>query len=184
MGIKDKLLKQKKGNLSVVKTSNVPVKKSSELDKLTYEIKANLSELEDIVETFRTKKIRAQELKQTITEQLIYIRDNKKKLLPDRTLEDYLINDLGISKGYFYQEIRAYELALEYNKPDLYKEVDSKILASISSEKDIKKQKLLIVNAHKLTRDSFKKQITYKDKEIEIKDDFNFTCPRCGHKWN
>jgi len=184
MGIKDKLLKNKKGHLSVVKPEIVPSKKMSELERITYEIKANLSELEDIVETFRTKKIRAQELKQTIIEQLIYIRDNKKKLLPNRTIDEYLTNDLGISKGYFYQEIRAYELSLEYKKPELYKEVDSRILATIATEKDPKKQKALINNAYKLTRDSFKKQIEYKDKEIEIKDEFNFCCPRCGHKWN
>ncbi len=160
---KKELLKQKaKGKLAIdvkpaASLALVPKQKEGDLKRLTMEIKSDLDELRDIAEWWKAKKDRVNELKQSIIEKLIYVRKNKKKLLDGRTFEDYLTNDVGISKGYFYEQIQAYNVCVEYNKPGLFNEVDPKVLVNIAREKDPVKQKKLIEKAPTLSREDFKK---------------------------
>lgn len=129
----------------------------AELSRVTMEIKASLEEMQDIFEWWQEKKSKVAELKQFIIEKLIYVRNNKKKLLPSRTFEDYLVSDIGISKGYFYEQLQAYNICMEYKKPGLFQEVDHKVLVNIAREKDKDRQKELIDSAKSLSRDDFKK---------------------------
>jgi len=71
--------------------------------------------------------------------------------------EEYLTNDIGISKGYFYEQLQAYSICKEYNKPALFQEVDHKVLVNIAREKDKAKQEKLISKAPSLSREDFKK---------------------------
>lgn len=160
---KKELLKQKaKGKLAIdVKPAAalalVPKQKEGDLKRITMEIKSDLDELRDIAEWWKAKKDRVNELKQNIIEKLMYVRNHKKSLLGGRTFEDYLTADVGISKGYFYEQLQAYNVCVEYQKPGLFKEVDHKVLVNIAREKDKDKQKKLIEKAPKLSREDFKK---------------------------
>jgi preprotein translocase subunit SecD len=159
---KKDLLKQKaKGKLAIdVKDAAlavVPREKEGDLKRITIEIKSDLDELRDIAEWWKAKKDRVVELKQSIIEKLIYVRDHRKKLLVGRPFEEYLSNDVGISKGYFYEQLQAYNICAEYQKPGLFKKVDHKILVNIAREKDKDRQKELIQKAPTLSREDFKK---------------------------
>ena len=131
--------------------------KEGELRRLTLEIKSDLDELRDIAEWWKAKKERVAELKESIIKKLMHVRNNRKKLLGGRTFEEYLTTDVGISKGYFYEQLQAYGVCAEYQKPGLFKEVDHKVLVNIAREKDKEKQKELIEKAASLSRDDFKK---------------------------
>jgi len=161
MSKKDLLLKKAKGKLAIDAPSAglalVPRDKGGELRRITLEIQSDLSEMQEIANWWIQKKERVGELKQLIIEKLIYVQKNKKRLLGGRTFEDYLVNDVGISKGYFYEQLQAYSVCAEYGKTSLFKEVDPKVLVNIAREKDKKEQEKLIAKAHKLTRDDFKR---------------------------
>jgi len=162
MSKKDLLREKAKGKLatSAVKPAEekvVSISGSSELVKITREIRSDLDEMKDIAEWWNDKKIRINELKENIVTKLMYVRDHKKQLLPDRTFESYLSEDIGISKGYFYEQIQAYNLCIEHKKPSLFKEVDHKVLVNIAREKDLEKQKELLKKAPELSREDFKK---------------------------
>lgn len=161
---KKDLLKQKaKSKLatSIVKadeeTKVVAISGNAELRNITREIKSDLDEMRDISEWWAEKKFRVNELKENIITKLIFVRDNKKNLLPDQTFESYLVDDIGISKGYFYEQLQAYNVCVEYKKPKLFKEIDHKVLVNIAREDDKEKQKELIGMAGELNRDYFKK---------------------------
>lgn len=139
-------------------TKVVTVIGNIELRNITREIKSDLDEMRDISEWWAEKKFRVNELKENIITKLMYVRDNKKTLLSDRTFEAYLTEDIGISKGYFYEQLQAYNICVEYKKPKLFKEVDHKVLVSIAREDDKEKQKELIGRATELSRDYFKKE--------------------------
>jgi len=161
MSKKDLLKKKAKGKLAIdVKQAAltvVPKDKEGELKRITIEIKSDLDELRDIAEWWKAKKDRVVELKVSIVEKLKFVRDHRKKLLVGRTFEEYLTNDIGISKGYFYEQIQAYNVCMEYKRPDLYKEIDPKVLVNIAREKDPDRQKELIDKAPTLSREYFKK---------------------------
>ena len=161
MSKKDELKKKAKGKLDTSKKADeaktAVVVKYSELDKITREIRSDLEEMQDIAEWWQEKKQRVSELKEAIIERLIYVRDNKKNLLGGRNFEDYLSNDIGISKGYFYEQLQAYNLCKEHNRTRLFNEVDPKVLVGIAREKDKDKQSELINKAKELTRYDFKK---------------------------
>ena len=89
------------------------------MKRITYEIKSDLSELNEISDWWKTKKERVAEIQSSVMEKLMYVRDNKKKLLAGRTFEDYLVSDIGITKGHFYEQMQAYNVCVEYNKKDL-----------------------------------------------------------------
>lgn len=166
---KKDLLKQKakaklattlnKAETKAESANQVVVLGDAELSRVTTEIKSSLEEMRDIYEWWQEKKERANELKQFVIEKLIYVRNNKKKLLPSRTFEDYLVSDIGITRGYFYEQLQAYNVCLEYKKPGLFQEVDLKVLVNIAREKDKDKQKELIDSAKNLSREDFKKNI-------------------------
>ena len=137
--------------------NQVVVLGDAELSRVTTEIKSSLEEMQEIYEWWQEKKERVSELKQFVIEKLIYVRNNRKKLLGSRIFEDYLVNDIGITKGYFYEQLQAYNLCLEYKKPGLFQEVDHKVLVNIAREKDKDKQKELIHSAKELSREDFKK---------------------------
>jgi hypothetical protein len=141
----------------VEETKVVTVIGNVELRNITREIKSDLDEMRDISEWWAEKKFRVNELKENIITKLMYVRDNKKSLLPDKTFESYLVDDIGLSKGYFYEQLQAYNVCLEYKKPKLFKEVDHKVLVNIAREDDKEKQKELIGKATELNRDYFKK---------------------------
>jgi hypothetical protein len=165
--LKDKLKAQAKPKLAVTSSSAaVPVVSDSksalptELARITREIRSDLDEMRDIAEWYKSKKERAGEIKQSILEKLIYVRDNRKKLLEGRTFEEYLTGDVGITKGYFYEQLQAYSLCSEYRKMSLFRDVDPKILVNISRVEDKDAQKKLMDKAPSLTRDYFKKSGT------------------------
>ncbi len=128
MSKKDLLKKKAKGKLAIdakqTALAVVPKAKGGELRRLTLEIKSDLDELRDIAEWWKAKKERAAELKENIIKKLMHVRNNRKKLLGGRTFEEYLTNDVGISKGYFYEQIQAYNVCMKYNKPGLFNEID------------------------------------------------------------
>lgn len=162
MSKKDMLRQKAKGKLAAdIKApalAIVPKEKTSvDLKRITLEIKSDMNELQDIAEWWKAKKDRVNELKQNIIEKLKYVRDHKKKLLGGRTFEEYLTGDVGLSKGYFYEQLQAYNICVEYQKPGLFKEVDHKVLVNIAREKDKDKQKKLIDKAPSLSREDFKK---------------------------
>lgn len=158
---KKDLLKQKAKPKLATSAAVIPLpvkaQKHGELDHITREIRSNLDELRDIQMWWQEKKIRVSELRESIIDRLVYVRDHRKKLLPNRTFEDYLTNDIGISKGYFYEQIQAYNVCMEYKRPELYKDVDPKVLVNIAREKDPERQKELIEKAPSLSREYFKK---------------------------
>jgi len=162
MNRKEMLRQKAKGKLSAdIKTPALAIvpkeKTGGDLKRITLEIKSDMNELQDIAEWWKAKKERVSELKQNIIEKLMYVRNNRKKLLAGRTFEEYLVNDIGISKGYFYEQIQAYNVCAEHKRLDLYKEIDPKVLVNIAREKDPAKQKKLIEKAPTLSRDDFKK---------------------------
>lgn len=174
MSKKDLLKEKAKSKLATGMVKPVELKKAvaltgtSELVKITREIKTDLDEMRDISEWWNEKKLRVNELKENIITKLMYVRDNKKSLLPDRTFESYLSEDIGISKGYFYEQLQAYNICVEYKKPKLFKEVDHKVLVNIAREEDKEKQRKLIEKAPDLSREYFK-----KDKEKVSPTDFS-----------
>ncbi len=162
MNRKDMLRQKAKGKLSAdIKTPALAIvpkeKTGGDLKRITLDIRSDMDELRDIAEWWKEKKERVNELRQNIVEKLMYVRNNKKKLLGGRNFEDYLSVDVGISKGYFYEQLQAYNICVEYQKPGLFKEVDHKVLVNIAREKDKEKQKKLIAKAPSLSREDFKK---------------------------
>ena len=164
--IKDQLREKAKGKLAVNAESSavgaeVPVivekNVASELSGITREIRSDLDELREISEWWQSKKERVAEIQKNIVERLIYVRDHKKKLLGSRTFEDYLTSEIGITKGYFYEQLQAYNVCVEYNKKDLFGAVDTKVLVNIAREENKSTQQKLINRAPSLTRDYFKK---------------------------
>jgi len=163
MSKKDLLKEKAKAKLATsvavkAETVNLPIVSGGELKSITMDIKSSLEEMQDVADWWKEKKIRLNELKEFVIEKLIYVRDNRKSLLGTRTFEDYLVNEIGLSKGYFYEQLQAYEVCVEYKKPKLFKEVDHKILVNIAREKDPDKKKSLIDNAKDLSREDFKKE--------------------------
>ena len=164
--IKDQLKEKAKGKLAVSETAVVPVVTAvqsdgaAELSRITREIRSDLDELEEISEWWKNRKARIAEIQRNVLEKLIFVRDNKKRLLSNRTFEDYLTSDVGLSKGHFYEQIQAYNVCVEYKKPELFDEVDTKILVNIAREEDKAKQRKLMERAPSLTRDFFKKSDT------------------------
>lgn len=161
--IKDQLREKAKGKLAVNAESSaeVPVivekNVASELSGITREIRSDLDELREISEWWQSKKERVAEIQKNVVERLIYVRDHKKKLLGSRTFEDYLTSEIGITKGYFYEQLQAYNVCVEYNKKDLFGAVDTKVLVNIAREENKSTQQKLINRAPSLTRDYFKK---------------------------
>ena len=164
--IKDQLREKAKGKLAVNADSSavgaeVPVivekNVASELTGITREIRSDLDELREISEWWQTKKERVAEIQKNVVERLIYVRDHMKKLLGSRTFEDYLTSEIGITKGYFYEQLQAYNVCVEYNKKDLFGAVDTKVLVNIAREENKNVQQKLINRAPSLTRDYFKK---------------------------
>jgi len=159
--IKDQLKEKAKPKLAVSENTAVPVSAQkhvpSELDRITREIRSDLDELQEISEWWKNRKARVAEIQRNVLEKLIYVRDHKKTLLSSRTFEEYLTADVGITKGHFYEQIQAYNVCVEYKKPELFGEIDTKILVNIAREEDKSKQKRLFDRAPSLTRDFFRK---------------------------
>ncbi len=161
--IKDQLREKAKGKLAVTteSTKDVPavVEKNlpAEISGITREIRSDLDELREISEWWSSKKERVAEIQKSVVERLMYVRDHKKKLLGNRTFEDYLVTDIGITKGYFYEQLQAYNVCAEYGKKDLFGTVDTKVLVNIAREENKTTQQKLINRAPSLTRDYFKK---------------------------
>ncbi|UCH97909.1 MAG: hypothetical protein JSV88_13930 [Candidatus Aminicenantes bacterium] len=126
---------------------------SKELNDITREIKADLEELKEIVISVKEKRERAAELRMKIIEKLIEVRKNKKVLLGERNFSDYLEKDIGITRGHLSEQVKAYELCMENNKPEYFKEVDPKVLVGIARIKDKELQKKLFERAPELTRE-------------------------------
>jgi len=177
--IKDKLKANAKAKLAVnATTAVIPVvvdkdrNLPAELNRITIEIRSDLDEMRDIAEWYKAKKERVGEIKQNILEKLIYVRDNRKKFLDKRTFEEYLTEDIGITKGYFYEQLQAYSLCAEYRKMSLFREIDPKILVNIAREENKERQKKLMDMAPKLTRDYFKKSDMSDSSNSESKSPF------------
>lgn len=172
--IKDKLKTQAKAKLSV--TAKVPEIKEalpvSELQQITYQIKSDLDELREIQEWWENKKGRVVEIKKNVMERLIFVRDNKKKLLAGRSFEDYLVNEVGVSKGYFYDNVRALEIAKEHNKPDLLAGIDPKALLLADSIEDPEVKKAVIGRAGELSREDVKALKEMGDISAEVVENY------------
>lgn len=138
-------------------SENVPAVVEKELEKITRVIKADLQKLDAIVEWVKEKKKQFNDTRERIVQNLIYVREHKKRLLKGRTFTEYLEDEVGISKGYFYEVLRAFELAQEYKKPELFQNVDYRILADIARIDDVKTRENLLKRADTLTREDVKK---------------------------
>lgn len=164
MSIKDQLKEKAKAKLAVSDAAPLPVTAEkheiTDLVRITREIRSDLDELQEIADWWKNRKARIAEIQRNVLEKLIYVRDHKKALLAGRTFEDYLNTDVGLTKGYFYEQIQAYNVCVEYKKPELFGEVDTKILVNIAREEDPATQKSLMAKAPSLTRDFFKKSDT------------------------
>jgi hypothetical protein len=137
----------------------VPVVVTNDLDRITSEIRADLQKLDAIVNWVNDRKKQFAETRERIVKNLIYVRDNRKRLLGVRTFEEYLEGDVGVTKGYFYQVLRAYEIAHEFKKPELFENVDYRILSDISRIESEKVKEQLLRKAENLSRDDVKKAV-------------------------
>jgi hypothetical protein len=157
MNLKNKLKTQANKVLSTQQaTSSSSMKTTlSAIDKITREIKANLQELNEIKEFFIVKRQQAALIREKIIQTLLYVRDHKKELLKE-SFEEYLETQIGLTKGYFYEQVQAYELCQKYGVPEYFSEIDYKILVYIARVKDKEYQKLLIYKAPSLTRETLK----------------------------
>jgi hypothetical protein len=144
---------------------SVPVVIENDIERITSEIRADLQKLDAIVNWVSDRKKQFADTRERIVKNLIYVRDNKKKLLGSRTFEEYLEGDVGVTKGYFYQVLRAYEIAHEFKKPELFENVDYRILSDISRLESDKVKSQLINKAENLSRDDVKKAVM-KEKGI------------------
>jgi len=121
--------------------------------EITIKIREDIEELKNIIADVRAKRHRANELRSRIIEQLIYVRQNKKTLLKGRNFTDFLEIDVGITRGHFSEQIKAYELCMANNKPEYFNTVDTKVLVGIARIKDKELQKELFERAPQLTRE-------------------------------
>lgn len=126
---------------------------SKDLQKITARIQVDIDELKGIVKSVKEQRQRAIQLRLDIIERLIYVRENKKILLGERNFTDYLEKDIGITRGYFSEQVKAYELCLENDKPDYFKSIDTKVLVGIARIKNKELQKELFEKAPELTRE-------------------------------
>ncbi len=169
--LKDQLRDKAKGKLAVTteQVTSLPVAQnnnlSAEIYRITREILTDLGELREISEWWSAKKTRVAEIQKNVVEKLVYVRNNRKKLLGGRTFDDYLTADIGITKGYFYEQLQAYNVCAEYNKKDLFGTVDTKILVNIAREENKAQQQKLINRAPSLTRDYFKKSDVFDSRK-------------------
>ncbi|HRX16820.1 MAG TPA: hypothetical protein P5123_10945 [Spirochaetota bacterium] len=157
--VKDKLKKNAKNKLAVTAKKPVVDNKVSvlnDIDKITFEIKSNLDEIREIQEWWSEKKNRVVELKKSIMVRLIFVRDNKKNLLGSRTFEDYLVNEVGVSKGYFYDYVRALGIATSYKKPNLLDSTDPSVILLADKIEDDDVKKAVINRAAELSREDVK----------------------------
>ncbi|HRX16819.1 MAG TPA: hypothetical protein P5123_10940 [Spirochaetota bacterium] len=125
---------------------------SNELQEITNRIKSNVSRFEKL-------RREAGKLKQQIADDVLFVAKNKNRLLPNRTLQDYIENDLKISKQYFYSIKRSYDFLIENNKAELIRDTDFRIVDDISRVKDKEKQKELLAKTTFLTRDQIREEI-------------------------
>lgn len=126
---------------------------SGDLFEITLKIREEIEELKNIIADVRTQRHRANQLRSRIIEQLIYVRQNKKVLLNGRTFTKYLEDDVGITRGHFSEQLKAYELCMENNKPGYFNTIDTKVLVGIARIKEKKLQKELFEKAPQLTRE-------------------------------
>ena len=139
------------GNVEVKTGDQIVV--SEDISEITLKIRKDIEELKNIIVDVRAKRHRAYELRSRIIEQLIYVRQNKKTLLKGRNFTEYLEIDVGITRGHFSEQLKAYELCVENNKPEYFNTIDTKVLVGIARIKDKKLQKLLFEKAPQLTRE-------------------------------
>lgn len=147
---------------AVISAQNVPVIVENDLDRITREIRADLQKMDAILGWVSEKKKQFAETRERVLKNLIHVKENRKQLLGEKTFEVYLESDIGITKGYFYQVLRAYEIAQDYKKPELFENVDYRILSDISRIDDEKIKKDLLRRAESLTRDEVK-QAAHKE---------------------
>lgn len=150
---------------SVVET--LPVVTENDLDKITAEIRSDLQKLDAIVNWVNDRKKQFAETRERIVKNLLFVRENKKRLLGPKNFEEYLESDVGITKGYFYQVLRAYEISHEYKKPELFENVDYRILSDISRIDNEKVKAQLLNKADSLSRDDVKMAVM-KDRGIPL----------------
>jgi hypothetical protein len=146
MGIQDKLIKNAKKNL-VTSSSAFLAPAVTDLDTTINRIKRNIKFLQTI-------KDQAETSKSEIVKDLIFLKNHQEELLNEKgiTFEDFLKNEIGIAKSFFYEQIKAYELCLEYNRTDLYDSVDSKILVNIARMDDKKQREKYLIKSPELSR--------------------------------
>ena len=174
--IKDKLKNSSKvtspvSSIAVVKTAEVV---NSELYDLTTRIKNNVAQ-------FERMKEKASILKQNIADDILFLAHNKDRLLPETNLIDYIENEIGISKGYYYQIKRSYEFLIENNQPKLINSVDFQILDKVARVKDEELQKDLLKNIETLTREELKEKCDRHTFSPAVKETANDKKP--GSNW-
>jgi len=75
---------------------------------------------------------------------LMYLKENSVEFRQARgmTVEQFIKAELGFSKASFYQHIKAYQLCLDYDRPEVYEKVNNyKTLLEIAKIDDKEKQK-------------------------------------------
>jgi len=74
----------------------------------------------------------------------MFLKNNQEQFIKTRnfTIEEFIKLELGFSKASFYQHIKAYQLCLDYGKPELYEEVNNyKVLLEVAKIPDEKERK-------------------------------------------
>ena len=124
------------------KTPTKVVQETSEMDERLKRLQNNIGDSNSI--------------KIEIVKDLNYLYDNQDQIKLE-TGKEFLeiINDLGISQGYYYEQLQAYNLCLEYSDEKAFNDVDTKILVKVARIKDKKEQKEYFNNIYTLSKDDF-----------------------------
>ena len=125
------------------KTLKNAIQETSEINKKLKHIKNNMINFNNI--------------KIDILKDLNYLYDNQDqlKLETDKTFFE-IIEELGISKVYYYEQLQAYNLCLEYNNEKVFNEIDTKLLVQVSRVEDKKQQQKYFENVYTLSRSDIK----------------------------
>lgn len=145
MNIKDKLQKYADKPTLATSSPRKAVIVKSEIDKTINRIKNNLTQY--------------QEIKTDIVRDLLFLKNHQDELKVEKgiTFQEFIENELGMTKGHFYEQLQAYNLCLTYKDETVFNEVDTKILVKIARMGNESEQIKYFKNVRKLTRADFVK---------------------------
>ena len=140
----------------------------SKVDDILQDIENELNLLNGAKEIIEKKAKNVLKHKKNIIIKLYELKKHEKELVKSKeiTFEEYL-NEIGVSKNYYYESARAYKLCLDYNKPEVFINKDVKVLLEISKLEDKTEQKETFKNIDSITRKDFQAPLEPNLKSIE-----------------